>query len=133
MITPTIFIVDDSDMDVALIMRALKQQGLDRRVARATDGADALAQLQDKSVPKPFIMLLDIHMPNKNGYEVLEEIRDNPTLEASQIIVFTGSKVDQILCEPYGDIIAGFAEKQDQDEELTDLMRLIKLQLAILK
>ena len=78
-------------------------------------------------------MLLDIHMPNKNGYEVLEEIRDNPTLEASQIIVFTGSKVDQILCEPYGDIIAGFAEKQDQDEELTDLMRLIKLQLAILK
>lgn len=62
------------------------------------DGTLAVAYLQGdppfsnrKKFPLPSIVMLDIHMPNKNGFEVLEWLRSQPWLKHLFVVVVTVS------------------------------------------
>lgn len=64
--------------------RKLSESGIDVEVA--SDGVEALQKIL---LSKPNVLLLDIIMPNKNGFEVLEEISKNPELKEIPVIVFS--------------------------------------------
>ncbi len=79
-------IVDDDD-DV----RAATQEAMERRgyeVVAVGSGADALGFLTHDT---PTIMLLDLHMDDMNGWEVLGAIRKNPRFAEVTVVVVTGS------------------------------------------
>lgn len=61
----TVFIVDDDDVDVIGIERALKKLKIANPTIRAKDGMEALEMLRNKLIPHPFIVLLDINMPRR--------------------------------------------------------------------
>ena len=65
-----IFIVDDQEQNVRLLSRILAKAGYEQ-VASTTNPADALA-LQAQF--KPDLVVLDVHMEGKDGFQVLEEI-----------------------------------------------------------
>lgn len=88
---PSILIVDDSKADVALLKRHLTRKTVATlRVAR--DGAEAVAMLNDASIPLPTFILLDLNMPTKDGREVLAEMKLNERLRVIPVIVMTTSK-----------------------------------------
>jgi len=66
----------------------LKLEKENFQVIRATDGEEALKFLIDQKL-KPTLMLLDLILPKKNGFEVLETIRQDPLLEKLPVIIIS--------------------------------------------
>jgi DNA-binding response OmpR family regulator len=84
-----VLIVDDEPNIVVSLEYLMKKEGYE--VAVATDGDAALAQLKSF---KPALVLLDIMMPKKSGYEVCEAARANPDLAGIRIVMLTAKGRD---------------------------------------
>ena len=79
-----ILVVDDEPNIVLSLEFLMKQAGF--QVRTAADGEAALAAI---AMDVPDLMLLDVMMPRKNGYEVCQAIRSNPDWKAIRIIMLT--------------------------------------------
>lgn len=79
-----VLIVEDNDSIADLYGVYLDSDSFESR--RSADGEKALADIAEF---KPDIILLDIMMPNKSGFEVLEEIRKKPETAKISVIMFT--------------------------------------------
>jgi CheY-like chemotaxis protein len=87
---PAILIVDDSENDIALLRRALDQEGVKNDLHVCKSGAEALDYLSHAST-LPRLMLLDINMPAMNGFEVLRRVKDHPQWRQIITVIFTTS------------------------------------------
>ena len=87
-----ILLIDDSEDDAELSLRALRTLGLQVPVAWISDSTRALEALE-ATVPQdlPRLVLLDLRMPCVDGFEALSRIRDNPRTRALSIIVLVGA------------------------------------------
>lgn len=83
----TVLVIDDDLTSVKLMQSRLAKEGFD--VAVAIDGEGALQKLESMT---PDLILLDIRMPNMDGYTFLLEIRKNPKLNNVPVIVVTSHK-----------------------------------------
>ena len=81
-----ILIADDKATSRELLRTVLERQGYD--VLEAADGEEAL---QKALAELPDLILLDLQMPRRTGYEVLSELRKNPRHAALPIIALTAS------------------------------------------
>ena len=79
-----ILVVDDEPNIVLSLEFLMKQAGF--QVRTAADGEAALAAV---AAELPDLVLLDVMMPRKNGYEVCQAIRANPDWQAVRIIMLT--------------------------------------------
>ena len=83
---PTILLVEDDPFLSSILQLKLEKENF--QVIRATDGEEALKFLIDQKL-KPTLMLLDLILPKKNGFEVLETIRQDPLLEKLPVIIIS--------------------------------------------
>ena len=84
--------VDDDEDDRILIQEVLKPYS-DCEVVFFENGQGLLAQLKGKPEDElPTLILLDLDMPLVNGYEVLSELRETPTLRAIPVIILSGTR-----------------------------------------
>lgn len=81
-----ILIVDDKATSRELLRTILERQGF--TVTEAADGEEALQQARAEI---PDLILLDLQMPVRNGYEVLSELRQDPRFASLPIIALTAS------------------------------------------
>jgi len=81
-----VLIVEDEDLIIDLLKKKLLQENYD--VLTAHDGEEGLKVLRET---KPDIVLLDIIMPKKNGYEVMEEMNKDPELKKIPVIIISNS------------------------------------------
>jgi type IV pilus assembly protein PilB len=86
-----ILITDDSDQTRLLVKKIIEKMSK-WETLEATDGEKALALIQ---VDKPDIIVLDIMMPNMDGYELLQEIKSNPELEDIPVLIFSALKTEK--------------------------------------
>jgi len=87
---PAILVVDDNEDNCYTLTRRLKRQGYDN-VATAGHGREALELL----AARPFdLVLLDVMMPDMNGYEVLETMKADPALRGIPVVMI--SALDEI-------------------------------------
>lgn len=96
-----ILLAEDNEDHALLTRRAFKQAGLINPLFVVEDGEQAIAYLKGEGkfsnrseYPLPTLLLLDLKMPHKNGFEVLDWLRRQPTLAALRVVVLTTS--DQI-------------------------------------
>jgi len=80
----TILIADDDEDILALVHRALSESGYEVLLAR--DGAAALTTARER---KPALALLDIAMPELDGYEVTSALKNDPATKDTIVILFT--------------------------------------------
>lgn len=81
-----ILIIEDEEIICSLLRGKLVNEGYDVRVAK--DGEDGLrAMLEDK----PDLVLLDIIMPKKDGFEVMAEMKNNKNLHNIPIVIISNS------------------------------------------
>jgi two-component system response regulator len=92
---PVVLHVEDSDATAYLSKYALREQNAGVDVFRLCDGEDAMLYLTRKGVfanaPRPAVIVLDLDLPEKNGHEILVEIREEASLQHVPVIVFTSS------------------------------------------
>lgn len=81
----TILAIDDENDVLLIIKTALSSQGYN--VLTASNGYDGLALAEDHV---PALILLDLRMPEMDGMEVLEKLRDNEKTQNIPVIVLTG-------------------------------------------
>ncbi len=79
-----ILVVDDEPNIVLSLEFLMKQAGF--HVRTASDGEAALTAI---AAERPDLMLLDVMMPRKNGYEVCQAVRANPDWKGIRIIMLT--------------------------------------------
>lgn len=84
-----ILVADDVMDNVTLLARYLEYEGYDQVVAR--DGLEALNKIRDEM---PDLILLDVNMPNKDGFTVLEEVRADPAIAHIPVIILTAARLD---------------------------------------
>jgi len=81
---PLILAVDDNPVNLTLLRSQLRFEPYE--VITATSGEEALAMIEER---RPDVVLLDIMMPDMDGYEVLTCIRENPATEELPVIMLT--------------------------------------------
>ena len=101
---PIVLLVDDSENDVLLMRTVFERAGFVQPLRFARDGDEAISYLRGSGVygdrqrfPLPTVVLLDLNMPRKNGFEVLGWIRQQPTLKRLRVyIMSTSSRAEDI-------------------------------------
>ncbi len=91
-------LIEDNEDDVALIRRSFLKGNILNPLQVTRTGDEAIAYLKGEGVyanraeyPLPALVLLDLKMPGKDGFEVLAWIRQQPTLRALRVVVLTSS------------------------------------------
>lgn len=108
----SILLVEDNPDDIIITKRALQKGKVNNRLYIVHDGEEALQFLKRtgpyEDAPKPALILLDLKMPKVNGFEVLEEIKQDKDLKSIPIIMLTTSareidieKAYQLGCNNY--------------------------------
>ena len=84
MLVKKILVVDDEPNIVRSLAYILKKEGYD--VSTAKDGEQAMDMVRDS---KPHLMILDVMMPRKSGYDVCEEAKSDPDLRDIHVMMLT--------------------------------------------
>ncbi len=122
----TILLVDDDDVDVMGVERALKKLKILNPIVRARDGIEGLALLRDPAaVQRPYIVLLDLNMPRMSGLEMLTELRNDPQLSSAVVFVLTTSKADEDMVTAYQQHIAGYIVKSQVGDGFLRVMEML--------
>lgn len=88
-----VLIVDDESVNVSVLERLLKRSGYDQ-VRTTTDAREARSLFE---AYEPDVVLLDLHMPHKDGFEVMEELaRVIPADRYVPILVLTGDRAPEV-------------------------------------
>jgi CheY-like chemotaxis protein len=100
-----ILLVEDSPDDAALMVEALREGSLITRVAVVENGEQAIDYLrcagEYAAVPRPHLVLLDLFLPRKNGFEVLAEIKEDPALRRIPVVIMTSSDNERAILGAY--------------------------------
>jgi len=106
-----ILLVEDDDVDVMTVQRALDELKVTNKLVHKIDGEDALNYLKDANNLEPCIILLDLNMPRMNGFEFLKIAKADTTLRKIPVVVLTTSDADEGVVESYDLGVAGYIVK----------------------
>lgn len=87
----TILIADDQPDNRTLLARYLSMEGYNYIMAK--DGVETLEKVRNET---PDLILLDVNMPEKDGFVVLEEIREDPAVQHIPVIILTAARLDPV-------------------------------------
>jgi len=119
-----ILYVEDEANDILLLTLALEREGYPGLLASVVDGVEAIEYLAGvgrfvdrQTHPFPDLVLLDLNLPKKSGFEVLEWARGRSELASLPIVIFTSSQaeIDRNKAFKLGatDYIIKFSEFED--------------------
>jgi CheY-like chemotaxis protein len=98
----TILMVDDDPDDFFLVRDAFWQSGFQGKLHLVSDGQELMEYLcrcgklrRLHKSPLPSLILLDLHMPGKDGREALLEIKNDPDFRRIPIVIFTSSREEE--------------------------------------
>jgi len=101
-----VLLVEDSAGDAELMTEALhSESALSVRVTVVEDGEEAIAYLRRQgrhaNAPRPDLILLDLHLPRKNGHEVLADVKQDESLRLIPVILLTSFDTEEAIREAY--------------------------------
>jgi CheY-like chemotaxis protein len=121
--TLNILLVDDDQVDVMNVQRAFKKSNITNPVWVSSNGLEALEMLRSGTVPKSQrLVLLDLNMPKMNGIEFLRELRADPSLAQTSVVVLTTSKDERDKVDAYNLNVAGYLLKPVEFIDFVGLM-----------
>jgi CheY-like chemotaxis protein len=126
----TILMADDDPDDRMMTREAFEEAQLGNDLRFVEDGAELMEYLKRRgkyadpaSSPRPSILLLDLNMPRKDGWEALEEIQADPNLRTIRVVVLTTSKAEEDIYRSYNLNVASFISKPVSFEGLINVIR----------
>jgi CheY-like chemotaxis protein len=93
-----VLVVDDNPFNRELFDVMLRQAGVELETLR--NGRDAVARILNPALPLPDVVLMDLHMPEMDGYEAARRIRKDPRCSSLPILALTADVVaeNEALC-----------------------------------
>ena len=101
----TILIIEDNDDDLALLKREIKKAGLTNPIHVVNNGDAAITFLEERvsvyyqggALVLPLLVLIDLNVPQANGFEVLDRIKKLPGLAELVTIILSGTDTQDDL------------------------------------
>ncbi len=125
----TFVVVDDDDIDREVIRRALLKTGSSNPVVEAEDGLEALTLLRGTAeippLAKPYMVILDLNMPQMDGFQFLEVIRRDPELRYTPVFVLSTSDDAQDKIKARQQCVSGYIVKSRSNQGLVDAMSML--------
>jgi CheY-like chemotaxis protein len=107
-----ILVVEDDEVDVMNVKRAFQKNHIANPLYVAENGVEALERLRSGEIPRERrIVLLDLNMPRMNGIEFLRELRADPELRSTTVVVLTTSNDERDKVDAYDLNVAGYLLK----------------------
>lgn len=124
-----ILLVEDNDVDVEAVRRALRKHQIVNPITVALDGIEALEHLRGQAgctrLTRPYIILLDLNLPRMSGIEFLTELRSDSAIKDSVVFVFTTSNQTEDKLATYNLNIAGYIVKNEVGRDFMNLVELL--------
>ncbi|HTB89818.1 MAG TPA: response regulator [Steroidobacteraceae bacterium] len=133
-----ILLVEDSDADAELTLRALRKGNLLNKVVRARDGVEALeylfreGQFLKRPGGNPKLLLLDMKMPRLGGLDVLRRLKGDERTKLIPVVVLTSSAEDRDIIESYQVGVNSYLVKPVDFAEFTRVVVQVGLYWAVL-
>lgn len=108
-----VLIVDDSPTELTMVHEALKTEGY--VISTAVDGEEALEKAMSE---KPDVMVLDIILPKKNGFQVCRQLKTTPETEGIKILLLSSKSQDSDRFWGLKQGADGYMTKPFDDDEL---------------
>jgi two-component system, chemotaxis family, response regulator Rcp1 len=125
-----ILLVEDSPSDTDLTLEALKDFKVRNHVSVVEDGVQAMQFLRRQDpyaqAPRPDLIMLDLNLPRKDGWEVLADIKSDDQLKTIPIVVLTTSHADQDVLRAYQLNANCYINKPVDFNQFLDVVRAIE-------
>lgn len=99
--TLEILLADDDLDDCLFFCEAVKELDINFNLRTVHDGEQLMELLSNQLVTLPNVLFLDLNMPRKNGFECLEEIKNNQNLLSLPVIVYSTSFEQDVVNQLY--------------------------------
>lgn len=136
---PTVLLVEDDPDDVLLTRRAFAKAHFPIPLHVVSDGEGAIDYLSGAGehadrdrFPLPLLLLLDLKLPRRSGFEVLEWLRGQPGLRRIPVVVLTGSGQSADVNRAYDLGANSYLVKPVRSDDLTDLVKSLNLYWLLL-
>ena len=130
-----ILLVEDSEDDIVLEQEALAEAKLVNVMSVVRDGEEAMAFLRRQgkyhSAQMPGLILLDINMPKKNGFEVLNDLKADPALMHIPVVMLTTSDNEADIVKSYAKGACSYITKPMDFDKFRDVMKQFALYWAL--
>lgn len=117
-----ILLVEDNEDDVVLLREAFAECKQLHLLEVVRDGEQALAYLRRSGIYKdassPDLVMLDINLPKKNGFEVLQELKADPVLKHLPVVVLTVSEREEDILRSYAHGACSYIRKPEDFNKL---------------
>lgn len=130
-----ILLVEDNEDDIVLEQEALADAKLVNLMHVVRDGEEALSYLrrqgQYQDAQRPGLILLDINMPRKNGFEVLNEMKADAALMHIPVIMLTTSDNEADVVKSYAKGACSFITKPMDFDKFAEVVKQFALYWAL--
>jgi CheY-like chemotaxis protein len=121
-----ILLVEDNPGDARLTREAFSQSKVRNILHHVKDGEEAIAFLRREggytTAPTPDLVLLDLNLPRRDGREVLQEIKGDPSLKQIPVVILTSSQAEEDILRSYRLHANCFITKPVNLEQLTKVV-----------
>ncbi|AFZ74448.1 response regulator [Natronobacterium gregoryi] len=125
-----ILVVDQSAGDVRLLEEAFADGSVANAVYAVSDSPEALAFLRQEGdyedAPSPDLVLLDLGLPSRDGGGLLAELKTDPELRPTPVIVLTGSDAEEDILRSYDLNANAYIRKPVEPEDFLTIARAIE-------
>jgi len=129
--TVKILLVEDDEICVEALQRTFRKQRIANPLIHARDGQEALELLRGEgpqaALKQPYLILLDRNMPRMNGFEFLDEMRQDKRLQHNVVFVLTTSNNPQDKLHVYEQHVAGYILKSKVGHDFLHLVDMLGL------
>ena len=124
-----ILLVEDSPGDLRLAQEGLRHSKLASHLSVARDGEEALEFIRRQGAfagaPRPRLVLLDLNLPKRNGFEVLAELKADQDLRRIPVVVLSSSDSDEDVERAYDLHAACYVSKPADFEQFARVVERI--------
>ena len=123
--TKPVLLVEDDSVNAMAVIRVFKDLRIPKHVVHMENGEEGLKYLNDNTLEKPDLILLDLNMPGMNGVEFLRIIKNDPVLKRIPVVMFTASDDERNIEECFALNVAGYIIKPFDTEVFEKIIRTV--------
>lgn len=124
-----LLLIEDNEIDQEILTRAFRKAEVPCEILLARDGGRAIDLMlghdEEQSLERPYLVILDLDMPDVDGLEFLSEIRTDPQLRGTVIFVLTGALREGALNRCYDQCVAGVLYKSALSDDPAAFVHLL--------
>jgi len=119
--TPCVLVVEDESHLATLLKHVLANEGFDVRLAK--NRGEIIAELRRS--PRPDLVLLDVTLPDADGFEVLQRIRQHPVLQGMSVVMLTAKATRDAVLKGLAGGADGYITKPFEIEVLVKAVNVV--------